>query len=149
MYRNLSLCCSESHNVGRRQAKVDDDGGEGEEVSGTIVFMHPTAQLLQRCRSPLELFSQGQQQQQNIGKQKDWKLEEGRKHSAEEEQQRKSWEKRERSGYSNVLHTDKSENSTWDNLQIIIKSSCDTQVYFTLLLFIYKNINGQPDNNKI
>lgn len=48
------------HHVSRDQAKVDDDGCDGEDVAGTVVFVDPAAQLLQRRRSPLELFSQGQ-----------------------------------------------------------------------------------------
>lgn len=68
---NLSLCSLDSHYVSGGQAKVDDDGGEGEEVAGTVVFVHPTAEVLQCCGSPLELFSQGQQQQQHVGNQKD------------------------------------------------------------------------------
>ena len=68
---NMSLCYSDSHHVSRDQAKIEDDGGEGEEVAGAVVFMDPAADLLQCCRSALELFSQGQQQQQHVGEQED------------------------------------------------------------------------------
>lgn len=81
---NVALCCFDSHHVGRDQAKVDGNGGEGEEVAGTVVFMDPAAEVLQRHRSPLELFSQGQQQQQHVGEQEDGELDDGREQPAEE-----------------------------------------------------------------
>lgn len=68
---NLALRCFDSHHVSRDQAKVDEDGGKREDVSGTVVFVDPAAELLQCCRSPLELFCQGQQQQHHVGEQKD------------------------------------------------------------------------------
>lgn len=74
---NLALHCFDSHHVSGDQAKVDDDGSEGEEVAGTVVFMDPAADLLQSQRSTLELFGQGQQQQQHVGQQADGKLEDG------------------------------------------------------------------------
>lgn len=86
---NLALCCLDSHHVGRDQAKVDDNGGEGEEVAGAVVFMDPAAEVLQCRRSPLELFSQGQQQQQHVGEQKDGELDSGRVQPAEEERERR------------------------------------------------------------
>lgn len=67
----LALCCFVSHHVNRGQAKVDDDGSEGEEVAGAVVFVDPAAQVLQCRGSPLELLSQGQQQQQHVGEQKE------------------------------------------------------------------------------
>lgn len=70
-YVNLALRCLASHHVSRGQAEVDDDGSKGEKVAGTVVFMDPAAELLQCGRSPLELLSQGQQQQQHVGEQKD------------------------------------------------------------------------------
>lgn len=69
---NTSTCINlDSHHVCRDQAKVDSNGGEGEEVAGTVVFMDPAAEVLQGYRSPLELLGQGQQQQQHVGEQKD------------------------------------------------------------------------------
>lgn len=62
---------SEPHHVSRGQAKVHDDGGDGEEVACAVVFVHPTAEMLQRNRSPLKLLGQGKQQQQHVGQKKD------------------------------------------------------------------------------
>lgn len=39
--------------------------------------MQPAAELLQRCGTPLELLSQGQQQQQHVGQQEDGELDGG------------------------------------------------------------------------
>lgn len=39
--------------------------------------MQPAAELLQRRRAPLELLSQGQQQQQYVGQQEDGELDGG------------------------------------------------------------------------
>lgn len=61
----------EPHHVSRGQAKVDDDGGDGEEVTCAVVFMHPTAEMLQSSRTPLKLFSQGEREQQDVGQKKD------------------------------------------------------------------------------
>lgn len=82
----MTLRCCDSHHVSRDQAKVDDDGGESEEVAGTVVFVDPAAEVLQRGRSPLELLSQGQQQQQHVGEQEDRELQDGWEQPAEEEQ---------------------------------------------------------------
>lgn len=57
MYVDLVLCCVLSHHVNRGQAKVDDDGSEGEQVAGAVVFMDPTAEVLQCHGSLLELLS--------------------------------------------------------------------------------------------
>lgn len=69
---------SDPHHVSRGQAKVDEDGRDGEEVTCTVVFMHPTAELLQCNRRPLKLLSQGEQQQQHIGHEEDQELEDDR-----------------------------------------------------------------------
>lgn len=63
--------------------------------------MDPAAELLKRCRSRLELFSQGQQQQQHVGEQEDRELQEGREKPAEEEQPEE--DKRERKEVSKAV----------------------------------------------
>ncbi len=88
VYKSVPVCL-DSHHVRRGQAKVGDDGGEGEEVAGTVVFMDPAAQVLQCCRKPLELLSQGQQQQQHVNEQEDRKLEDSWEQPADDKQHRR------------------------------------------------------------
>lgn len=86
---NLACCCPDSHHVCRHQAKVDGNGGECEEVAGTVVFMDPAAEVLQGYRSPLELLGQGQQQQQHVGEQEDRELEDDWEKPAEEDERKR------------------------------------------------------------
>lgn len=78
-----------THHVSRDQAEVDDDGGEGEEVAGAVVFMDPAAEVLQYWRGGLELFSEGQEQQQNVGEQEDGELEDDWEQPAEVDKEKR------------------------------------------------------------
>lgn len=47
-----------------------------------MVLVDPAAELLEGCRGPPELLSEGDQQQQHVGKKEEGKLEEGWEQSA-------------------------------------------------------------------